>query len=291
MTFDKYSFEEKAPLSGAFSCQQRRLCYVHMFARTDLAWAAGFVDGEGCFSRAGPTAHVTASQTQLESLNILWNVLGTGTLKGPCEKSTAAMKRKPQWIFYAYGDDVQAIYELIDPWLGAYRRGQARKVLLLPEQPYEDTFTALPFRERIAWAGGFFDGEGCFASITETMTGRITHTDVQLLERFKSTVGFGKIYGPYAPHRTSFGKKPVYVYSTTGFERVQALLAVLWPNLGSAKRTKAISLLKSHLTFWRCGHRRGRRWQRHCPICFKPGPKPGFRQAKSSDPATELTRN
>jgi hypothetical protein len=254
-----------------------------MYVSTGLAWAAGFFDGEGCIAR-GLTPVVTVSQTQLECLDVFANILGIGTLKGPYDKSTAKMTRKPQWIFYAYGGDAWAIYSLLRPWLSGYRHEQATNAFQLPRDAADDPdFAGFPLPERLAWAGGFFDGEGCFSRCGDGLNARITHTDPVLLDQFRSTVTIGKIYGPYAPHKTSFGKKPQYVFTVSGFERVQALLAMLWPNLGSAKRTKAMSLLDHHLTYWKCGHRRGPTWKMHCPICFKPGPKPGSRQAKATD--------
>ncbi len=254
-----------------------------MYAETDLAWAAGFFDGEGCIARS-TTPVVTVSQAHLECLDIFANVVGTGTLKGPYEKSTATMQRKPQWIFYAYGRDARATYDLLEPWLGAYRREQAAKAFQTPiQKPLSGSFATFPIAQRLAWAGGFFDAEGCFSRCGDGLNARITHTDPALLEQFRAIIGFGKVYGPYKPHPTSFGKKDTFVYTISGFERVQALLALLWPNLGSAKRTKAMWLLDEHLTYWKCGHRRGPTWKMHCPDCFKPGPKPGFRQAKRSD--------
>lgn len=260
-----------------------------MFVAADLAWAAGFFDGEGCFSRAGPTPHATASQAALECLDIFANVVGTGNLKGPYEKSTAQMRRKPQWIFYAYGREARMVYEMLLPWLSSYRREQAARAFRL-QRPQITDFDALPLAERLAWAGGFFDGEGCFSICGEGLNARITHTDAALLRQFQSAVRFGKIYGPYKPHRTSMGKKSQYVYTVSGFERVQALLATLWINLGSAKRIKAIFILQNHLSFWRCGHRRGPKWKMHCPQCFKPGPKPGSRRRTARAEETEAMK-
>jgi hypothetical protein len=255
-----------------------------MYDSADLAWAAGFFDGEGCFAW-GATEVATASQTQLESLDIFWNIVALGTVKGPYKKSTAKMRRKPQWVFYAYGREARELHELLRPWLGRYRREQAARAFRAQnDAPLDVVFESRPWAERLAWASGFFDAEGCFSRTGEGPNARITHTDPELLERFREALGFGKIYGPYAPHPTSFGKKSTYVFTVSGLERVQALLAMLWPSLGSAKRTKAMGILKDHLSYWKCGHERGPTWKRHCPICFKPGPKPGFRRSKAAGP-------
>jgi hypothetical protein len=246
-------------------------------SRDDFAWAAGFFDADGCFANSA-TPVATIAQVGLECLDIFRNVVGVGTIRGPYEKATAKIDRKPQWVFYAYGGNARTIFRLLRPWLGSYRRTQgARSLDLDLDLPVSDRwFQTLPLSQRAAWAGGFFDGEGCFSrSDAAGLTARITHTDLELLERFLDVVEVGKIYGPYEPHPTSHGKKPIYVYAASGFERFQALFAFLWTNLGSAKRLRAMDLLHDHLTYWKCGHRRGPTWKMHCPKCFKPGPKPG----------------
>lgn len=92
-----------------------------MYDTADLAWAGGFFDGEGCFSRTA-TAVATMAQTHLECLDVFLNVVDVGTIKGPYEKSTIAMTRKPQWIYYAYGKDARQVYDVLSPWLSDYRR-------------------------------------------------------------------------------------------------------------------------------------------------------------------------
>ena len=254
--------------------------------RADFAWAAGFFDGEGCFSSAGRTPVATVSQTALECLDVFASIVGIGTIKGPYDKATASIKRRPQWVYYIYGPGwVESLLAALWPWLGMSKRAQG--MLTLPGfiALEDDGFESLPLEERLAWAGGFFDGEGCFSHCgTAGLQARITHTDHALLQRFRDTVRIGKIYGPYRPHHTSFGRKDQYVYTAFGFERVQALLASLWPNVGSAKRSKAMRLLNDYRFFWKCGHRRGPVWKYRCPRCSKKtGPRPG---SKRTEPVT-----
>jgi hypothetical protein len=102
-------------------------------------------------------------------------------------------------------------------------------------------------REELAWAAGFFDGEGCFCY---TKSGRyvgvrVAQTALEPLERFRTAlVNVGKIYGPYQQkHRDRWSKKPQFAYQVTGHERVQAIAAMLWFKLGSAKRAQATRAL------------------------------------------------
>ena len=54
----------------------------------------------------------------------------------------------------------------------------------------------------------------------------------------------GKIYGPYETKATDgYTRKPHYFFRAHGNERVQAILAMLWPWLGSTKRRQAIDRL------------------------------------------------
>lgn len=108
-------------------------------------------------------------------------------------------------------------------------------------------------REMLAWAAGFFDGDGCVCK-TYDQRGKLGPykavqvnigqvDDKAILEKFnKVTLGIGKVYGPYP-----IGKKRErrnYQYEANSFEKVQAIAAMLWPWLSSVKRTKFVKILK-----------------------------------------------
>lgn len=250
--------------------------------RLDLAWAAGFFDAEGCFSGAGGTPHATASQVDLEPLDVFANTVQVGTIRGPYEKATPSINRRPQWIYYAYGANAEALFGMLAPWLGGYRNTQARNAIGAG-RPIEgpEPFHTFPLTERVAWCGGFFEGEGCFSLSGRAITSRVANTDPELIARFSGTVATGHVYGPYD---RGPGRKQQQVFAAAGFERVQATLAMLWPWLSSRRRIRAMQLLADHLTyFYGCGHRRDpRQWRKHCPLCFKPGPKPGSKNRPKS---------
>lgn len=110
-------------------------------------------------------------------------------------------------------------------------------------------------KQELAWAAGFFDGEGCTrAGRWYTVTGleRTTPTISigqalsegeaipEVLLRFKAAVGnIGRIRGPH--RRTRLGKlcKSQCTYGTAGFQNVQAVIAMLWPWLSPVKRAQA----------------------------------------------------
>lgn len=106
-------------------------------------------------------------------------------------------------------------------------------------------------RENLAWAAGFFDGEGCFSSCLryddntkKKYIASIGQVDRKGLERFQEAVQLGKIYGPYGPYGNRFkNARPFYRLDIYGFEQSQALLALLWTWLGPVKRQQARSVL------------------------------------------------
>lgn len=102
----------------------------------------------------------------------------------------------------------------------------------------------------LAWASGFFDGEGCF-SLSVSSTGRrypsasIAQVDRRALARFRRTVRVGKIYGPYKKKRPN--QAPEHKYAATGLLQTQAVLAMLWRFMGPVKRAQGIAVLKAFL--------------------------------------------
>jgi hypothetical protein len=106
-------------------------------------------------------------------------------------------------------------------------------------------------REELAWAAGFADGEGSFF-VTHNVRNRkrfpcfsLCQIDPQVLERFSKAVDLGvKVMGPFGPYKKTPSKaKPLYYYKIAGFEKTQALMALLWTWLGPVKRKQARSIL------------------------------------------------
>jgi hypothetical protein len=229
----------------------------------ELAWAAGFFDAEGCFTytESGLYASVAMAQTIREPLDRFRESVGAGTVTGPYDtRRPTRPSKQAQYQFHAYGvSRVRQIAELLWPHLGSIKRCQALRVLAraaedhpiaapTPEpippngSPYQP-----PVREHLAWAAGFLEGDGSFihAKSTRTMFVSFTQVDREVLDRFRCTVGFGKVYGPYR-HRPgqALSVKPFYQLRVHGFEKVQAIAAMLWFKLGAAKRVQASRVLR-----------------------------------------------
>ena len=92
-------------------------------------------------------------------------------------------------------------------------------------------------RENLAWAGGLFEGEGCITTRNGGITLKIAMTDRDVLERFLSIVGMGKISGPRIFKTAHY--KPQWIWYVCGAHHSQALLAALWCFLGERRKTKA----------------------------------------------------
>lgn len=93
----------------------------------------------------------------------------------------------------------------------------------------------------LAWAAGFFDGEGCFKGartngISDTKYGRvsISQKDPEVLYRFKSAVGgLGSVNGPYGKNGDSHC--PMWYYAAAGKSQVVTICNLLRPYLSSIK--------------------------------------------------------
>lgn len=91
------------------------------------------------------------------------------------------------------------------------------------------------WREELAWAAGFFDGEGNSRLNKGYGFISIRQVDKATLDRFQSAVlGLGHIGGPYK--NKSYA--PIYSWYVSSFKDVQAVSTMLWPFLGEAKKSQ-----------------------------------------------------
>lgn len=94
--------------------------------------------------------------------------------------------------------------------------------------------------EMLAWAAGFFEGEGCVTANRNghKLTLSLVNTDLEMLERFRDVVGIGAIR---AARKGVVGKEQ-YVWQVYGDKAVLAFNA-LSPWLGSRRRARFAELL------------------------------------------------
>lgn len=100
----------------------------------------------------------------------------------------------------------------------------------------------------LAWAAGFFDGEGTIWRQAPKRSGEasprggrgylrlsIQQTDRQVLDRFHAAVGgAGKVVGPYT--RTSATASAFWAFQAASFRDVMTIVAFLWKFLSPIKR-------------------------------------------------------
>lgn len=100
----------------------------------------------------------------------------------------------------------------------------------------------------LAWAAGFFDGEGTITrQVRRNRSGeRVKRTDLRVsimqcdprpLERFAAAVGVGKVFGPYERKRGR-QERPFWYWQTNG-AAAEGVLDLLWPWLCGPKHEQA----------------------------------------------------
>lgn len=104
-------------------------------------------------------------------------------------------------------------------------------------------------REELAWAAGFYEGEGCISS-DKTLRPRIFIHQVgrEPLDKFRDVVGCGMVRGPYGPPVGSPNRQPIHSYELEGFTDVQALVAMIWSWLSERRQRQAVEILNRYLT-------------------------------------------
>ena len=98
----------------------------------------------------------------------------------------------------------------------------------------------------LAWAAGFYDGEGSTVigrqGRTPQLRVQLAQIDPQVLERFKAAVGgLGNITGPYKSRSPKHKEK--WIYFSSRFEHAQAVIALLWRFLSPVKREQALKAM------------------------------------------------
>jgi hypothetical protein len=235
--------------------------------REELAWAAGFFDGEGSFSWAGRYAHISIAQTDRELLDRFRDALDVGHVHGPSLARDPLRPSRTRFTFNAYGSDAfRRVTKSLWPHLGTLKRAQA--IAAMRRTAGVSSADALcmiahadgrerTWREELSWAAGFFDGEGCFSYLRASKYPcvSITQKHPEVLKRIRRALRLGKVYGPYRHHPgATYTGADYYLYRATGQEFVQTIAAKLWFNLGSAKRTQASKVLAQWPRACKRGH-------------------------------------
>lgn len=105
------------------------------------------------------------------------------------------------------------------------------------------------WREELAWSAGLFDGEGWVGVVDTPKQTRppfarlsVIQADRRVLDRFRETVGVGRVFGPYRNYGGP-DRKPRFDFSAVHLPQVQAIVAMLWAFLSPVKREQARAAL------------------------------------------------
>lgn len=102
----------------------------------------------------------------------------------------------------------------------------------------------------LAWAAGFFDGEGSTCN-GNAPNGRlqlqmqVVQVDRRPLDRFLAAVEAGTIYGPYQPRQAHW--QPKYRWIVRGIEEVTGVAAKLFPYLSEPKQEQMLAEIQRNL--------------------------------------------
>lgn len=106
-------------------------------------------------------------------------------------------------------------------------------------------------KDDIAWVAGLFEGEGCF-SILKQRNGVhypkavISMTDADIIARFHTIVGFGRVTIKHRRPNTPEHYKLLSEWRAHSFEDAQQLIAMLWPWLGERRKARAKEILAAY---------------------------------------------
>jgi hypothetical protein len=218
----------------------------------ELAWAAGFFDGDGWAAlvndrrrgRAQPHAQINQAGPVgvPEVLTRFRDAVGVGRVAGP--KVEDGRQDLYWWIASSHGD-VWRTGQLIGPWLSSAKRSQ---FLAATGLPFAD-----PPLESVAWAGGLYDAEGStslsdhrshrgFKYIEAAITQGCKALAPEELVRFSRLVGVGRVYGPYVQAGAT---ELVYRWRIQRTDAVRNVIHLLLPWIGDVKRDQAFAAFRT----------------------------------------------
>jgi hypothetical protein len=98
-------------------------------AGCEIAWAAGLFEGEGTITQSRGRLYVRLKMTDESIVLRFAEIARFGEIYGPySHQRTDGYVRKPYWVWLAAEYEALEVLEMLWPWLGQRRRGQALKL-------------------------------------------------------------------------------------------------------------------------------------------------------------------
>jgi hypothetical protein len=205
-----------------------------------LAWAAGYLEGDGCITGRDTKSRIQLSTTDADCVERFARIID-GTVSGPHANGP---RRKSRWTASRSGvDAICKLYTAFEPYLGNRRRSRFQEAILgvSADGPIigwsPSGWTWAP------WAAGLFEAEGC-VSFSGTPILELVTTDRDVAERFADVVS-GSVLGPYQPPPTALGTRclPQYRWCVGGKDEVRRVATLFRPWLGARRRRRLQEVL------------------------------------------------
>lgn len=108
-----------------------------------LEWAAGYLEGEGCFTireypaPRKPAPEITAGSTDLEPLQLLRGLFGGRLSERRITPNTKRPHKRPHmWVWAVYGSRALGVAQTLYPMLWQRRQEAVRRMLTLSRVAY-----------------------------------------------------------------------------------------------------------------------------------------------------------
>jgi hypothetical protein len=222
-------------------------------SQCDVAWAAGLFDGEGSTStyvpkgKTYPRRQMAVSQGGMPGqtpivLTRFKGIVGVGNVTGPYDG-----------LYYwktTRKDAVDEVGAMLWPYLSGEKRRQFAAAAIAMKRTLPGFVGDTEGRAfESAWAAGLFDGEGTFGAypnarmrpnwrgVSMSIPQASATVVPEALIRFRAAVGVGGVTGPRIVP-SPWTRLPQYRWQATGRHVCSAAIKVIWPWLGSVKRTE-----------------------------------------------------
>lgn len=98
--------------------------------REEYIWAAGIIEGEGCFTLHTGQPYLLLDMTDKDVIESLKEVFPFGNLRGPYLHKNKE-NNKPRWRFDAYGKKAYAIAMIVFPFLKQRRQDKIKELIMI----------------------------------------------------------------------------------------------------------------------------------------------------------------
>ena len=97
--------------------------------REDIIWAAGLLEGEGCFTVHSKThPYLLLDMTDKDVVEKLYSIFPFGNFRGPYIHHKRP-EHKPRWRFDAFGPSCYAIMVMVYPFMGNRRQEKIKQLI------------------------------------------------------------------------------------------------------------------------------------------------------------------